>query len=383
MAKYFINDPNIVGLLSGEEKATGGAAVQSYAWLNGLAATGNEVCVAKHEDQIGSVRPEFEHIALVTIYNRRKGLRWIRWIFYRFPNIYGALKKANPNYLYESIPSWESFFTGIICKLLGIKYIIRLSSDNLLDKRYLTRNSRFNQWLMRKGIGISDCVLCQNDYQLNLMKKMYPNTASIKIYNPIILQNQLLENTYSRSYIAWVANFRYLKNLKLLYEIALLLEDERFEIAGVYINKHPEVDEYLAKLESLKNVKFKGHVKRRDILKFLSNAKFLLNTSHYEGFSNTYLEAMSVGTPVLTTSNANPDEIINKYKLGIVYQNSNDLKFQLNSLSETDYQRLSHRAIEYVRKNHDHIQLAEKLSRFLEGESYTDKKFKEDILLKI
>src|SRR5690606_26853315 len=177
MAKYFFYDTNIVGLVLEEEKATVGAAVQAHAWLNGLAAIGNKVCIANYEDQTSPIKHEFGHIGLVTIYNRKKGLRWVRWIFYRFPSIYRALRKARPNYLYESIPSWESFFTGIICKTLGIKQILRLSSDIILDERYLTRNSKMDHWLMKLGIQISDYVLCQNDYQFNLMIKMYPDKS--------------------------------------------------------------------------------------------------------------------------------------------------------------------------------------------------------------
>lgn len=362
--KFFFYDTNIINLFLVEDKATGGAAVQSSIWVRGLSAIGKEVCIAKHKGQNGELKSGLEHIDLISIYKKDKGLRWIRWVSYRFPSIYFALKRTKPNYLYESIPSWESFFIGVICRLLGIKHIVRLSSDNLLDERYLTRNSKINQWLMKKGIQMSDYVLCQNDYQLGLVRKLFPKKGYLKIYNPFILSTTVFENR-ERRYIAWVANFRFLKNLKLLYEIASLLENEEFQIAGVYVNHHPEVDKYLTKLKSLKNVNFKGYIKRDDILRFLSNAKFLLNTSHYEGFSNTYLEALSVGTPVLTTSNANPDQIIDKGNLGIIYQDSNDLKSKLELLTETDYQLLSKRAVEYVEENHDHIQLAKRLVQFL------------------
>ncbi|WP_394334865.1 hypothetical protein [Aquiflexum balticum] len=36
-------------------------------------------------------------------------------------------------------------------------------------------------------------------------------------------------------------------------------------------------------------------------MEFLNQAKFLLSTSRYEGFSNTFHESMIVGTPILTT----------------------------------------------------------------------------------
>jgi len=69
-------------------------------------------------------------------------------------------------------------------------------------------------------------------------------------------------------------------------------------------------------LKELPNVKFSGYIKRADMNNFLSEAYALLNTSHFEGFSNTFLEAWAVGTPVISTIYVNPDNIINEKSLG-------------------------------------------------------------------
>lgn len=379
MAKYFFYDTDIIKLLLRDDMASGGAAVQSYAWFNGLTSIGNEACIATYENQVkGPLKPGLDSVELVSLYDRRRGLRWIRWISYRFPSIYRALKDIQPDYLYQSIPYWESFFISIICKWLKIKYIIRLSNDNQLDERYLERHSKFEYILLKLGIQLSDYVLCQNDYQFGLVKKMFPNKRMLKIHNPYVFPEQQKGNGRIRGYIAWVGNFRFQKNLKLLYEIAVLLKNEKFEIAGVQIKTDSETDEYLPKLRSLENVTFRGHINRNDILDFLSNAKYILNTSYYEGFSNTFLESMSVGTPVLTTPNANPDKIISKNKVGIVYEHAEDLKSKLLQLTENEYQELSDRAIEYVRNNHDHIQLAKVLVKFLEGKNTSPEDVKEN-----
>ena len=70
---------------------------------------------------------------------------------------------------------------------------------------------------------------------------------------------------------------------------------------------------------------------------FLKEAKFLLSTSRYEGFSNTFLESMVVGTPILTTPAVNPDSIISDFELGYIYQDAEDLKLILDNMDLSYY----------------------------------------------
>ena len=109
----------------------------------------------------------------------------------------------------------------------------------------------------------------------------------------------------------------------------------------------------------LNNVEFIGHIKNETIPEFLSKAFCLLNTSRLEGFSNTFLEAWSVGTPVITTKNVNPDEIISDYSLGIVSENYDEIPKILKKLiEEKQYMGFSKTCSNYVKDHHDPIKLA-------------------------
>jgi glycosyltransferase involved in cell wall biosynthesis len=121
----------------------------------------------------------------------------------------------------------------------------------------------------------------------------------------------------------------------------------------------------LQQLKQLPNVRFVGFLERDQVLPYLAKAKFLLNTSHYEGFSNTFLEAMSVGTPIITSENVNPDHIITKHKLGIVYKDVPDLQQQYASLSPEKYEVLSGNAFQYVVQQHDYKLLSRQLLSLL------------------
>jgi glycosyltransferase involved in cell wall biosynthesis len=283
------------------------------------------------------------------------------------PDIYKKIKSNKPDYLYQGIPSWESFVLGLICYWLNIKYILRISNDYLLDDRLYAKSSKAHAFFLKLGIKLSYCVLCQNEYQYNIIKKQYPNKLALKIHNPIYgynLKGQL--NTWQKSYIAWLGLFQYQKNIPLLYDIACALKNENILIAGKEESIcDSKTFEALMKLRGLPNVKFIGFLERKEVLPFLAKAKFLLNTSHYEGFSNTFLEAMSVGTPIITSTNVNPDNIIENHKLGIVYKNVLDLQINYASLSQETYTQMNRNVIHYVENNHDYKILSNRLFTFL------------------
>lgn len=366
MAKFLFLDTDIQYLLtSKQKKLSGGAAVQSLIWAKALAALGHTIYVPISEKCETKIA---ENINLIRLYDENKGIRILRVIYYRLPKLYNVFKELKPDYIYQSIPSWMSYFIAIFCKTLNIRYIIRISNNNELNGKYIKHKSRLRYKMLRYGIKWSHCVLCQNRNQYRDLKSQFPNKLAYTIHNPIILNDhQLKPGLSQRDYIAWVAKIRYVKNPRLLYEIASNMPSENFYIAGAVDDNHPETLEYTKKLKGLENVNFKGVVEREDIPAFLSGAKFLLNTSLYEGFSNTYLEAMSVGTPVLTTENANPDGIIDGKGLGIVYRDARGLNETIKNISEATYNEMSDRCIDYVKKNHDHIQLAKQLITFLEN----------------
>lgn len=356
-----------MNILLQEEKPSGGAAVQAYGWIRGLSAIGQEVHVITNTTHKESVKEDCKDIKLVPLYDRKKGVRWLRWAYYRFPYIYRKVKQVKPDYLYQGIPGWTSFLLALICRQLNIKYVLRISSDVVLDDNFYYKNpSKVQMLFQRAGLRLSYCILCQNEHQLSIIKKAFPNKLAVKITNPIIIESAQNATIQERQYIAWLGTFRYPKNLKLLYEIASTLRHEQFIVAGAETTKvDEETGLYLPKLRELPNVKFIGFLSRQDVLPYLAKAKFLLNTSRYEGFSNTFLEAMSVGTPILSSDNVNPDGILTNHKLGIVYSSPEGLLTQYATITPATYQAMSENASAYVLEHHNYKALAKSLLLFL------------------
>jgi glycosyltransferase involved in cell wall biosynthesis len=367
MARFLFYDDKLINLMLQQEKPCGGAAVQTYGWVRGLLEEEQEVYVMTDIHGNHLLKEECRNIKLVPMYENSKGVRWLRWIYYRLPYMYKKIKAVKPDYVYVSIPCWTSTLIGIICKLLKIKFIQRISNDNQLDSRFRTNHSAVHQFFLNLGLRLSQHILCQNDFQLQHIMKKFPGKSAIKITNPLYVKDhEPVDAVGSRRYIAWLGIYRHQKNIKLLYQAASLLKREQFLVAGKEgANCDQETSYYLEKLKQLPNVKFSGFLERAQVLPFLANARFLLNTSHHEGFSNTFLEAWSVGTPVLSGVQVNPDSIISKYDLGIVYNGVFDLCKQYASMTPELYQLQSTNAREYVTRYHGYRALTRKLIRYL------------------
>jgi glycosyltransferase involved in cell wall biosynthesis len=347
----------------------GGSAVETFVWINAFKELGFEIYQAKLENDHRAVLKEYDWIKTIPIYDENKRRKMV-WYTYRFPSIFRALKASKCDYVYTSIPKWFSFYIGICCRLMGKKHIVRIASDNMMDDRiYLNHKMRYIKTYISMGFRLADFILPQNQYQLDTLKKKFPNKKILKIFNPIVVNRTFLNvKTRPIGYIAWVANFRDVKNLPLLFKIASILPNEQFKIAGVGAKSglDRETEESITKLRTLKNVEFVGSVPREEILSFFSNSKFLINTSKYEGFSNTFLEAMVTGTPILTTKNVNPDGIIDGFSLGLIYDNEHHLVQLLSSLSIDAYKELSKNCVSYVTQNHDHLGLGKRLIDFIQ-----------------
>ena len=146
MAKFLFYDDKLINLMLQDEKPCGGSAVQSYGWIMGLIEEGQKVYVMTDMDNKGLLKETCSHINLVPMYNNKRRVRWLRWLYYRLPYTYKKLKAVKPDYLYVSIPGWTSALIGLMCRLLKIKFIQRISSDIQVDDRFRKEHSRAHQF---------------------------------------------------------------------------------------------------------------------------------------------------------------------------------------------------------------------------------------------
>ncbi len=210
----------------------------------------------------------------------------------------------------------------------------------------------------RYGLTRAELIVCQNAYQaMHIGREFGPKHVHTQ-HNVYLSapRSDALRSRSERAYIAWLGVFREPKNLPLLCQTARRLPSIEFRVAGMpAADVNSETARGLEGLRQLSNVRLVGYLKRTEVPYFLGAATALLCTSHYEGFSNTFLEALAMGTPIVTRNGVDPDSIIARFALGRVAENDDrlpDCVREVDGLAGDDFNRLAQRCRHYVETNH-------------------------------
>jgi len=354
-------------LLSNKSKPVGGAAVEWLTWLKSFKKIGcnSALLTWKGAKKIIIQSVDFD---IVESFQLNKGIPRIKFLTYELPLLFWAIKKYSPDYIVQECANRFTGILAIVAKLLKKPFIHRIASDMDVDGRIENNISKLYLKLYYFGIKKASHISCQNKYQYDILKRKYPNKSISILYNPFEMRNNIVEHK-SKEYIAWVGNFRYEKNLPALAKIAKSLNEYKFKIVGTKLDDNDEDTSVgIQELEKLKNVEFVGHLNNNKIPEFLSKSYCLLNTSRLEGFSNTFLEAWSVGVPVISTKNVNPDNLISDYNLGVVSKDYESLPEIINSfISSQKYLEFKDRCRNYVANNHNPESLASQFLKDMEN----------------
>lgn len=366
--KLLYLDFNLPYLLKDADYPVGGATVEWFAWIKGLIQNNCQVGVLTWKGSKEYINKLIE-FDIVETYDLNDGIPKLRWIYKRYPSLVKAIRAYNPDYLIQECAGYATGIMAHIGNKLNIPFIYRVANDMEVDERLKGRLSYLKRNVYKFGLNKAKYILAQNNFQYNILKKHYPHSKVVKMYNPYYYSKNLpkIKSNKFRKYIAWIGIFQYQKNLPALLRIVQNNLNIEFNIAGKSGKKIDEGTKIaLERLKKCKNVKFVGYLNRSEILPFLGKAYALLNTSYYEGFSNTFLEAFAVGTPVITLG-INPDEIISKYNLGFV-TNENEINLIFNRLKiNYDYIKSGQKIRKYLDSKHNYRNVAASLLKILEN----------------
>jgi hypothetical protein len=201
--------------------------------------------------------------------------------------------------------------------------------------------------------GFADEFICQTNEQAQLIHKYLKRSANI-VYNG----HPLPKSVPDKSSLPWKAVWigKHWKNPRIFLELAEALsnmKDLEFYMIGVFPGDTAKP--YREAADRLPNFFFLGELGRDDVALQLESSHILVNTSDYEGFSNTFIEAWLHGVPVVSIK-VDPDRLLTSQKVGFVSGGVKQMEADIRSLLADGGKKLgfySRNALGYARAHHN------------------------------
>lgn len=308
------------------------------------------------------------------IFNIRKpfGTPERGYLFLDTISLLKALHEIKPDVIYTRI---GCAYNGIAafyaqrnnCKLVWhissdtdtVPYKLRLSRD--IIPRYVDRK------IFEYGISRATDIIAQTNTQAKQLKRYYGRdvTDVIGNFHPNPKENVSKSKPIK---VLWIANLKPLKQPEIFIRLAkdfISTSDVEFIMIGAMQGSSRWKTNITEQMNQAKNLKYMGYVPQEDVNAILAESHILVNTSKWEGFTNTFIQAWMRKVPVVSL-NVNPDNIFDNHKLGFFAGNYDLLKKYTEILVQNDSlrDRIGEYAYQYSLQHYS-IENAQKLISIL------------------
>lgn len=243
----------------------------------------------------------------------------------------------------------ETGLTAMYCRLFRKKFVYMTASSidtNGEYKKMYPLNGIFYEYGLRNASNI----VCQNaDQQVNIRNNYHLKSKIIK--NSFEIPKEIPND---KGGILWVGSSQCLKQPQLFLDLAKSLPQYKFTIIL------PKNDINIWKLirdnaSQISNLNFIENVPFKRINNYFFKSKLFVNTSTYEGFPNTFVQAAMYRTPIISL-NVNPDNFLDFFNCGICCRgNIEKLEQSVNKLMTDQklWASMSKNSYKYAKDNHD------------------------------
>ena len=258
------------------------------------------------------------------------------------------------------VPGNSEFSTEVsyYCQQHGKRYVFLAGSDIDYEPEHKTHPEKRDlygvpYYLKAYAIESAAAHIVQSEHQAHLLRTGYGRTGTV-IKNPIDLQRKFPLDTATKT-ILWVGKSNEtVKRPSLILKLARQLPQFHFVI--FMLRGHDELHrKCLAEAQELSNITLFEYVPFEQIEKYFASAYLHLNTSVFEGFPNTFLQAAKYGVPTVSLK-VDPGNMLSHYGCGVACEDNFEVfKQTVQSLMTNNQLRKSYseKSLEYIAKHHD------------------------------
>jgi glycosyltransferase involved in cell wall biosynthesis len=350
-----------------------GAEIQSYFISQHMLSRGWSVHFTS--DDCGQPTPQLHNEDGIWVHKlkRTRLLNPFRcWSFYR------ELLRMNADIYYQRGGTEYTLITSLVARTLRRKFVWAASSDidcqtdgfrRILRTEAATGIKRAILWLDarvrdamvslgRKG---ADVIVVQGESQKQRMKEEFGReSVVIKSGHPV--PKGLVQKKHPPTAV-WISNIKRLKHPETFIELVRECTDVpgRFLLVGggtspLYLDRLKRLS------HGLSNLEWVGAVPFWQTNELLAEASVLVNTSAFEGFPNTFVQAWLRETPVVSLT-VDPDGILQRERIGFCSQTFPRMVRDVRRLLSDQSLRsaMGKRARIYAEREHD---LSDKVQQY-------------------
>lgn len=336
-----------VDILRGDTRAAGGAEAQIAYLAMTFAHLGHSVDLIYGDEEDSTKACDIAGVRCVNAFptwNRPGSLL-------RF---WQVLKESDADLVYARLPSDFLWVVGLFSKLHPkSRFMYALANDRDCNPwRTYTYKTWLHDPLYALGLRAADIVAVQHEAQARSVSRYVRGTLVLvpNLVRPVAQEVRNCDETDVD--VIWIAQIRPQKQLSVLLDIAEELPHLQFAVVGGFDDSR-SCSSLEQRTMSLKNLSYSGPLGHKDVMRLLARSKVLANTSYWEGFPNTMLEAWSLGIPVVSLQ-IDPGGVIRREGLGLVSGSPAQMVRDIMKLVEErslNYE-MGKRGQEYVRRAH-------------------------------
>ncbi len=288
------------------ERAAGGAELQVALLARELVSRGHEVVIVGGDE--GQAERVIEGVRTRIGGRFHTGGAWDTLC--ALPRVLSIIREERPDY--TCLLGWTAWLGFLLRARRFTKLVYICGSDAEVDGGY-RRANRLRGWLFEKGVRGADQRFGMSEHQAGMMREAGMTCGMYR--NLVMRRTDSCPQAGKDVDFLWVSRCIALKRPHRFLDLAEALPDARFEMIAPAEDR-ALFDTVKARAGRLANVEFHERVPYREVQRHFDRAEVFVNTSEFEGFPNTFIQAGQGGATILSLL-VDPDELLSVHRAGL------------------------------------------------------------------
>jgi glycosyltransferase involved in cell wall biosynthesis len=285
-----------------------------------------------------------------------------RAVFFDAPALWRALKEVRPDVVYQQAKQSYTAVCAAYARRHGVPFFYHVASDADLDHRWISLHLSVNtpfdiveslsgDW----GICHASHVVVQTERQGATLRARFGRAPAALVRNFQPIPVALPAKPDGPLQVLWVANFKDVKRPELFVDLAESFAG-RDDLQFIMVGRPTSLRRFaslMQRIPTVPNLRYLGEQPVERVYELMANATIHVNTSSFEGFPNTFVQAWARGAVVVSIA-VDPDGIMESRGIGYCAGSFDRLGICIEELARSPDRRrdITARAFAYAQQHH-------------------------------